>query len=112
MPPSRDDWWGKEAGSKAATVAAVHEPKVKERIPTLRELKAKSKADIEKLPEYQQMLKFLRQLDDGTCENNPSGSTVEGDLASVNLSEDDALTIIEAVKTINLNSDYSFIDQF
>ena len=49
IPVSRDEWWGKEAGSKEATL-----PK-----PTsLRELKAQKKADIDKLSEWVQVTKY------------------------------------------------------
>ncbi|KNC80869.1 hypothetical protein SARC_06785 [Sphaeroforma arctica JP610] len=66
-PPSRDEWYGRSAGSSLATTGVANYDTEKELInlPYLREQKAK---DIQQIPEFQQSNLFKTHLTNGTCQ--------------------------------------------
>lgn len=88
LPPSRDDWWGKEAGSKETTLAALGVTV------DLDALRAEKIADLVKLSEWQQNEALRERLVAGTCvaPANPKGLTFK----SVGLSRDNALLCVQA----------------
>lgn len=59
-------WWGKEAGSKEATLAALGEPV------DLEALRAEKMGDMVKLSEWQQADIFRQRLLHGTCDLPPN----------------------------------------
>jgi hypothetical protein len=88
LPPSRDEWWGKEAGSKEATLAAAGIAL------DLEQLRQEKWGDIVKLSEWQQSELFRQKLLNGSCEAppNPKGLT----FASEGLAKEDVQLCIQA----------------
>eukprot|EP01134_Creolimax_fragrantissima_P006074 CFRG6074T1 len=77
-PPSRDEWWGRSAGSREATTAVANYDILHDSInlPQMRSDKAK---EIRNIVEVQQSTNFRQQLQNGTCQlpANDAGLTFE-----------------------------------
>jgi hypothetical protein len=96
-PVSRDEWYGKPAGSAAATVAAdLRAPPGPLNLAALR---SKNEKDLAKLAEMKQAMLFLEQLRTNSCAMYPPGldtGAARAQLAEVGLPAEDLKVAIRA----------------